>query len=185
MKILVLSDFCVDIFPQSGKILSGGNALNLAVCCKRAGAEVFVMGNIGKDKYGAVLKKAMDKNGLNREKVYEVEGETARQIIHIDEKGDRYFKEGSWHGGVFDVFRIKENDKKFLISMDAVATTIGEPDFENIVFSLNRDKRPLFSVDFHDIALNRKNEKYFPYIDIFAVSGKKQETPVFHETLKK
>lgn len=78
MKILALSDFCVDIFPQSGQILSGGNALNLAVCCKRAGADVFVMGNIGKDEYGAVLKKAMDKNGLNREKVYEVEGETAR-----------------------------------------------------------------------------------------------------------
>lgn len=146
MKILALSGFCVDIFPQSGQILSGGNALNLAVCCKRAGADVFVMGNIGKDEYGAVLKKAMDKNGLNREKVYEVEGETARQIIHIDEKGDRYFKEDLRHGGVFDKFTISENDKKFLNSMDAVADTIGDPDFENIVFFKLRQKTFLSSV---------------------------------------
>ena len=74
MKILALSGFCVDIFPQSGQILSGGNALNLAVCCKRAGADVFVMGNIGKDEYGAVLKKRWIKTVLTGKKFMRLKG---------------------------------------------------------------------------------------------------------------
>jgi fructoselysine 6-kinase len=111
MKILALACFCVDVFPEIGKVLPGGNALNFAVGCKKSGADVYVMGNIGKDNYGGILKQAADKYKINRGKIYEIDGQTASHIIHIDKSGDRYFKEGAWTGGVWDKFKISEKDK--------------------------------------------------------------------------
>lgn len=82
MKILALACFCVDVFPESGKILPGGNALNLAVNCTNINnAEVFVMGNIGKDKYSSIIKKSIDAYKINRSNLYEVKGQTANHII--------------------------------------------------------------------------------------------------------
>jgi len=211
MKILTLASFCVDVFPQSGKILPGGESLNLGVNCKQAGAEVFVMGNIGKDKYGQAIKDAIDKYALNRERIYELDGETANHIIHIDETGDRYFKEGAWTGGVLEKFKISTSDKDFLNTMDAVATTFTAPDFENIVkrqsekwnvesgindksnssglprgFAARNDgqKRPIMAVDFNDFELKPEYEKYFPYIDLFFVSAKSQNSAQVRKTLK-
>jgi len=186
MKILALANFCVDVFPQSGKILPGGESLNLGVNCKQDGADVFVMGNIGNDEYGKILKNAVDKNGLNSEKIYEVAGVTANHVIHIDEHGDRYFKAGAWTGGVLVNFKISAEDKKFLNTMDAVATTVVAPDFENIIMSVSADagKRPLTAVDFQDEKLKPEYEKYFPHIDLFFISGKNQDSAEFHQKLK-
>ncbi|MDR1696565.1 MAG: PfkB family carbohydrate kinase [Endomicrobium sp.] len=182
MKILALACFCVDVFPESGKILPGGNALNLAVNCKLAGHEVFVMGNIGKDKYGEILKNSIDKYKLDRSKIYETEGQTANHVIHIDERGDRYFKDGAWTGGVWDKFKVSEADKIFMSGMDIVATTVFEPDFENIVQAGKTAK--ILAADFHDVEINPLYEKYFPDIDLFFISGKNRDSAVFRKYLK-
>ncbi|MCL2390607.1 MAG: PfkB family carbohydrate kinase [Endomicrobia bacterium] len=182
MKILALACFCVDVFPESGKVLPGGNALNLAVNCKLAGHEVFVMGNIGKDKYGEILKSSICKYKLDCSKIYEIEGQTANHIIHIDKYGDRYFKDNAWTGGVWDKFKISEDDKSFIKNMDVLATTVFEPDFENIVKAGKAAK--CLAVDFHDIKINSSHEKYFPLIDLFFISGKNQDSPEFRKYLK-
>jgi fructoselysine 6-kinase len=182
VKILALADFGVDVFPESGKILAGGNSLNLAVNCAKAGAEAFVCGNIGKDKYGEIIKQAMDKYKINREKIYEVEGQTASTVIHIDAGGDRYFKEGAWTAGVWADYKISARDKLFARNMDAAATTIHEPDFENI---LNvKSGALLLSVDFHDEKINPKWERYFSKTDLFFISGKNQNSKDFRKQLK-
>ncbi|MCL1972876.1 MAG: PfkB family carbohydrate kinase [Endomicrobia bacterium] len=184
MRILAMTCCCVDLFPETGKILPGGNSLNLAVSCKKAGAEnVYVMGNIGKDGYGEIVKKAADKYGINRAGIREIEGQTANHMIHIDEKGDRYFKENSWIGGVWADWRINADDEKFMKSMDAVVTTIGEPEFKNII-KIKRDAPFLLSVDFHDENINPEWEEYFDAVDLFFISGKNQNPKKLEEWSK-
>ncbi|MCL2485265.1 MAG: PfkB family carbohydrate kinase [Endomicrobia bacterium] len=181
MKILALACFCVDVFPESGKILPGGNALNLAVNCKENGADVFVMGNIGKDNYGEILKQSIDKYKINRERIYETNGQTANHIINIDEHGDRYFGPNAWTSGVWGKFKISENDKEFIKTFDAIATTLYEPDFKNII---EASKDACLAVDFHDNKIKPEYEQYFKHIDLFFVSGKQQDSPEFRKTLK-
>jgi len=181
MKILALACLCVDVFPQTGKVLPGGNALNLAVNCKENGAAAFVMGNIGKDNYGEILKQSIDKYKINRERVYEIDGQTANHIINIDENGDRYFGPNAWTGGVWDKFRLSESDKKFIRTFDAVASTVYEPDFKNIIEAA---KGACFAADFHDDKIKPEYEQYFEHIDLFFISGKKQDSPEFRENLK-
>jgi len=184
MKVLALACCCVDVYPQTGKIMPGGNALNLAVNCKLNGADVFVMGNIGTDNYGGIIKQAADKYKINRDYLYEVSGISANNIIHIDASGDRYFKEGAWTGGVWDKYKISERDKAFARTMDAVRTEVGEADFINII-SLKKDGHgPLMSSDFYDNKITPEYEKYFPFLDLFFISGKEQDSPEFRKTLK-
>lgn len=174
MKILAMSCNCVDVFPETGKILPGGNSLNFAVNCKTAGVkDVYLMGNIGKDNYGSILKNAIDKYSVDRSRVYEIEGITANHTIHIDEKGDRYFKENAWISGVWADYRISSSDKKFMNEMDLVATTLYEPVFKDII-SIKRESSFLLSADFHDEKINADWEQYFGAVDLFFISAKKQ-----------
>jgi fructoselysine 6-kinase len=175
MKILAMTCNCVDIFPETGRILPGGNALNLAVSCKKAGAEnIYLIGNIGKDKYGEIIKKAIDKYGIDRSMLYEIEGQTANNTIYIDENGDRYFKENSWVNGVWTDYRVSGADKEFMRKTDAVATTLYEPEFKSII-EAGRKSPFLLSVDFHDEKINPVWEEYFGAIDLFFISGKNKE----------
>jgi fructoselysine 6-kinase len=181
MKILAMTCNCADIFPQSGRILPGGNALNLAVSCKKAGCEnVYIAGNIGKDDYGKLIKKAAHKYGVDTSRLRELEGSTASSTIYIDENGDRYFKKDSWVNGVWADYRVSEADKVFMSEMSAVATTLYEPDFKNIT-EIRRKAGFLLSVDFCDQEINPQWEEHFDAVDLFFISGKNKNL----ETLEK
>ncbi|MDR1196041.1 MAG: PfkB family carbohydrate kinase [Endomicrobium sp.] len=185
MKILAMTCNCVDVFCETGKILPGGNALNLAVNCKKAGAQdVYLIGNIGNDKYGDIIKQAIDKYKIDRSRVYEVSGQTANHVIHIDEKGDRYFKENAWVSGVWADYRISMEDKKFMQSTDIIATTLYEPIFEDII-SIKRESGFLLSVDFHDEKINPDWEKYFDAIDLFFISSAEKPLEKLEEWSKR
>lgn len=185
MKILALACFCVDVFPESGKILPGGNALNLAVNCTAIkNTEVFVMGNIGQDNYASIIKKSIDAYKINRLNLYEVKGQTANHIIHIDETGDRYFKENSWTSGVWADYKMSVHDKKIIKDMDAVATTYYEPDFKNIIKAVS-NRKFIMCVDFHDEKIKLSWEKYFKYIDLFFISGNGQNLDILKKWSEK
>ena len=172
MKILAMTCNCVDVFPETGKIFPGGNTLNFAVNCKNAGVEnVYVMGNIGRDEYGGIVKSAIDKYEIDRSRVYETEGQTANHTIHIDKNGDRYFKENSWVSGVWADYRLSSSDSDFMEEMDAVATTCNEPCFKDII-AVKRSSGFLLSVDFHDTQINNGWEEYFDAVDLFFLSAK-------------
>lgn len=185
MKILAMTCCCVDVFPETGKVLPGGNALNLAVSCRKAGAEnVYIAGNIGKDAYGAMLETAADKYKIDRSRLYAIEGQTANHTIHIDEKGDRYFKENSWVSGVWADYRVSGRDKSFMQTMDAVATTLYEPEFKSII-SISRESSFLLSADFHDEKINPQWEEFFDAVDLFFISGKHKDLAKLEEWSKK
>ena len=50
------------------------------------------MGSIEKDLYGEKIKAVIDAHGINRDRLYEVEGESASNRIFLTHEGERYFK---------------------------------------------------------------------------------------------
>lgn len=175
MKILAMTCCCVDVFPEKGAVVAGGNALNLAVACSKTGkADVYIMGNIGNDNYGKKVKDSISGFNINAQHLYTVKGETAHHIINIDENGDRYFKPDSWHDGVWRDYVISENDKIFMQSMDVVATTCYESTFKDIL-NIRAKSEFLLSVDFHDEKIDKCWEKYLNNVDLFFISGNNQK----------
>lgn len=185
MKILAMTVCCVDVFPEENKIVPGGESLNLAVnCAKTKKAEVYLISQIGTDKYGAILKDVFKQYNINTQRVYEVEGQTANHIIYIDKNGDRYFKENAWTGGVWEDYKISESDKKFMQSIDVIATPFNTPVFKDII-NIKKKSEFFLSVDFNDAALNSQWEKYFKNIDFFFISAKNQDLSLLEEWSKK
>ena len=176
MKILTMSTFCVDYFPESGEAKVGGNALNVAVSCAGTGrAEVFVMGNIGSDSFGTAIREKADDYGINHEHLYTINGETASNKVYLTADGDRYFKDDSWTNGVLRDFAISANDSALINTVDAVATTIND----RLIMQIANANPRLLSVDFMDGNPCEDWCEYFPSIDLFFVSAKSTDLPLY------
>jgi len=185
MKVLAMTCCCVDVFPEKNSVAAGGNALNLAVACSKTGkAEVYVMGNIGDDSYGLSVRQAASNFNIDLSRLYTVKGATAHHVINIDKNGDRYFKPGSWHDGVWKDFMITVSDSDFMKKMDAVATTYYEACFNSIIEVKNKADFRL-SVDFHDEKINLDWEKYLNSIDLFFISGNNQNLEILEKWSRK
>ena len=181
VKVLAMTCCCVDVYPELEKVTVGGNALNLAANCAKSGkVKAYLMGNIGTDAYANEIKKVVDSFGIQREHLYEVEGESANHIIHISESGDRYFKENSWTNGAYATFKITSVDEQFMKEMDGIATTVFEPEFQHIL-EIKRTSDFVLSVDFHDERARRDWETYFDAIDLFFISGVEEDLSILKE----
>jgi fructoselysine 6-kinase len=180
-KILALSCCCVDVFPEKDEIHVGGNALNLASNCVKTGkAEVYLTGTVGTDIYAQKIRECADKHGINHERLYGIEGETASNKVYLTSDGDRYFKDDSWTNGVIRDFEISNEDEEFIKSCDAVATTLNDGLMKELCgIRLNSDF--ILSIDFmeHDLLENQaKWQEYLPALDLFFISGKREYLPI-------
>ena len=58
-RVLGIGDNTVDIYVDHGLQFPGGNAVNVAVLCKRMGAEAAYLGCIGNDALGDIIRDAL------------------------------------------------------------------------------------------------------------------------------
>lgn len=184
-KVLTLSCCCVDFFPERNTVNIGGNALNVAVSCVKTGkVEVSIMGNIGTDGYGEEIIKTVDKYKINRQKLYVVDGVTANNKLYITADGEKYEKHDSWTNGVYVEFRLSEEDVAYMKTFDAVASTVNDPTFKHML-DIRRNANFLLSMDFLDHAPKDEWENYFPAMDLFFISGKKEYLPLLKKWSEK
>lgn len=181
MKILAMTCCCTDVYPEKNVIVAGGNALNVGANCKLTNlADVYLMGNIGTDAFGKVIKEVAKQYELNVDRLYEVNGESAHNIVYIADNGDRYFKTDSWHNGVYGEYRISEEDAAFMQTMDVIATTRNDPNLKEII-EIRRKGQFVLAVDFLDWDLDEAWELWLDAIDLFFISGKKRDLPKLKE----
>lgn len=95
MNMLALGDNVVDCYLDQRMYYPGGNAVNVAVGCKRAGFErVEYLGVFGDDKEAEHLKWALDQEGIaygRSRKVYAISGHPG---VQLTPGGDREFVGG-------------------------------------------------------------------------------------------
>lgn len=170
MKFLAMTVLCVDIYKGINKECVGGNALNIATQYIRSGAgNVSVLGAIGKDRYGRLIRDYFSKSRIDISHLHEIDGNTASNKVYIDKNGDRYFLPSSWNGGVYDTFRLSEDDWSFVSSHDVIATCAHDPNFLELVL-----RKPVSSklvADFLDRRDFENIEKLIPLTDLSFISG--------------
>lgn len=77
------------IFGQNLSNAGGGKGANQAVAARRTGAEVYMVGKIGKDSNGKLLKDYLVNDDINVDYVLEDENApTGTAIITVDEEGN-------------------------------------------------------------------------------------------------
>lgn len=101
MKVVVVGSLVldhvvrVDRFPGPGESVSGhdfaafpgGKGANQAIAAARLGASVSIVGCIGRDTAGRVLREALDANGVDTGELRECDLPTGSALVTIDASG--------------------------------------------------------------------------------------------------
>ena len=160
----------MDIYKGEGIVRVGGNSLNFAVQCLKSGAEqVSLLGAVGNDRYGDIIKNHLAKYDFDSTRLYTMVGRTASNKIYINERGDRYFEPDSWDGGLYETFKLSEDDWQFFSMHDVIAMPAYDP---NLLTALEKKTpRNKLVADFLDTRNFEYMEKVIPQIAIGSISG--------------
>ncbi len=172
LSVVTLSCMCADVFDN--KITAGGEALNFAAdICVNAHISVTVIGAIADDEYGKFILDSIEHKPINKEFIHIVKGETAYNRTYLTDKGDRYYKPDSWHGGVMEKYRLSDNDKEKIKSADLVHVTRHCPNFPEVI-DCKKSADFLLAVDF-DISRDYENwDSVLPYCNFVFISGNEE-----------
>ena len=95
MKLIAVGDNVTDCYLDEGIYYPGGNAVNVAVDCKRDGAEkVNYIGVFGNDDRADFVRACMEEEGVTCERSRKVFAPTCQPGVKINEEGDRIFVGG-------------------------------------------------------------------------------------------
>ncbi len=145
-KVACFSVAALDFFPQQNEYFAGGNSLNQAVRLKQMGYDTSFVGALGNDENGDRLENLMREVGVDLSHTYRLEGKTATNRIFNDEAGERYGVDDAWDGGVYETYKLSEEDWKFISDFDVWVTHANTPNFRE---ALKRKPRHVFiGVDF-------------------------------------
>ena len=146
MKIACFSVAALDYFPQQNEYFAGGNSLNQAVRLKQMGYDTSFVGALGNDENGDRLENLMREVGVDLSHTHRLEGKTATNRIFNDEAGERYGVDDAWDGGVYETYKLSDEDWKFISDFDVWVIHANNPNFRE---ALKRKPRHVFiGVDF-------------------------------------
>lgn len=173
MKFLAMTVFCVDFYNSTGEVFVGGNSLNFAVQCSKSGLKnVTLMGSIGNDTYGELIRKYISPFKFDDSHLHTQIGRTASNRIYNDENGDRYFLPDSWDGGVYETYKLSEEDWKFAEDFDLIAIPANNPNYADLLERKSANNK--LAVDFLDMRDYNLIERSLPHLDLLFISGNEE-----------
>ncbi len=133
-----------------------------------------MVGAIGNDPEGQAIQTLFREKGINTEKLHVIEGATARNKIYLTDHGERYAHPEDWNGGVYENFRLNEEDWKFVFSYDVAATTIVDPNLP-VLLAKKEDRDIFLTIDFFNSVDPQKVESVLDKLNLAFISCEKDE----------
>lgn len=166
VKIIGIGDNVVDKYIHMGTMYPGGNALNIAVLCRRYGAETAYLGCLGSDFAGKHIYKSLKKEGVDVSRVRVLKGENAFAEVTLI-NGDRVFVNGS--KGVSQNIVLDDEDYKFISKFQLAHTSIYSG-IEDLLPSIKKVNVKI-SYDFSNDYTDHHLDKALPHVDYAFFSG--------------
>lgn len=121
VSVLGIGDNTMDIYVDHGVQFPGGNAVNVAVFCKRLSADAAYLGCTGTDFLGGIIRDALTAEAIDLSHLRVVEGPNSwSRIRHAD--GDRVF-DGN-HPSMRDDYRLKGEDFVYMAGYDIAHSSV-------------------------------------------------------------
>lgn len=127
MKLLSLGDNVFDAYLFRGELYPGGNAANVSVLARRAGAEeTAYAGVLADDPAGRHFKAALGAEGVDTSRLRMAVGKSACNYITLDDNGDRTFSGNNGRETVQSLFalRLTPEDFRYAAGFDVLHTSI-------------------------------------------------------------
>lgn len=127
MKLLGLGDNVMDAYLFHNKLYPGGNAANVSVLAKRAGAEkTGYIGILADDAPGRHFKNVLETEEVDLSRLRIASGKTAMNYITLSTNGERVFSGNNGCDTVQNMFSLKLNrfDREYAAGFDILHTSI-------------------------------------------------------------
>lgn len=170
MKIIAIGDNVVDCYLDQNNYYPGGNCVNVAVNCKRSGAEdVSYIGIFATDEKAVHIKYALDQEQIDYSRSRVVEGISGQPKVNLTEDGDRVFVGGP-RNTVQHIVKLKlvQEDYEYSQKFDVCHTSCYSSLEEELP---GLSKHIKISFDFSDKYTPEYLEKVCPYISFGFFSG--------------
>ena len=184
MKLIAVGDNVTDCYLDEGIYYPGGNAVNVAVDCKRDGAEkVNYIGVFGNDDRADYIRACMEEEGVTCERSRKVFAPTCQPGVKINEEGDRIFV-----GGIRDTcqhlfsIRLQREDLEVIKEYDICHTSC----YSNLEYELETLSRVCkVSFDFSDEHDDDYMKRVCPFVTYAFFSGSDMSEEEIHALAKK
>lgn len=127
MKLLSLGDNVFDAYLFRKELYPGGNAANVSVLARRAGAEATgYLGVAADDPAGCHFRSALEAEQVDLSRLRVGAGRTACNFITLDENGDRTFSGNNGRETVQNLFALQLTpaDFQYAAGFDVIHTSI-------------------------------------------------------------
>ncbi|MGJ8679269.1 carbohydrate kinase family protein [Paraglaciecola sp.] len=168
MKAACFSVAAMDYFPQQAKFFPGGNALNQCIRLKKLGVSTSFLGAIGDDENGKQIHSLLKRNGVDVDLLKVIKGRTANNRIVNDDSGERFGETNAWHGGVYDNFRINDEQWRHIHDFDIWTTHASCPNFKQ---TITRKTNAVLCVDYLHLPEFQDIAETIDNVDIAYVGG--------------
>ncbi|QAT66792.1 fructoselysine 6-kinase [Bacillus glycinifermentans] len=125
VQLLAIGDNVVDYYEDQDMFYPGGNALNVAVLSKRAGARASYIGILGNDETGDHVLQVLKQEGINISRIRRAHGQNGMAVVKLNEHGDRVFVRSN-KGGIQSELGLilTAEDAAFIARHDVVHTSV-------------------------------------------------------------
>ena len=169
MKLIAIGDNVTDCYMDEGVYFPGGNAVNVAVNCKKNGAEkVNYIGVFGDDERADYIKQCLTEEGVTYDRSRKVYAHTAQPRVYLKD-GDRVFAPGLRDScqHLFSIKIVKE-DEEIIKDYDICHTSC----YSNLEYELEElAKICSVSFDFSETRAEEYLERTCPYLTFAFFSG--------------
>ena len=179
MKLLGIGDNVMDAYLFRNELYPGGNAANVAVLAKRAGADTSgYLGILANDPAGLHYRDVLQAEGIELSRLRQAVGKTACNYIRLDDAGDRIFSGNNGQETVQSMFQLAftQADRDYAAGFDVLHTSIHSLlDQEIPVLA----RHSLVSMDFSSDGYTKTNVAAlapFLHFAFFSSGGRPQET---------
>lgn len=177
MEILVIGSINIDYvstvekLPKKGETLhansfedsAGGKGANQAVGARRLGANVSMIGAVGKDAIGSRLKDSLAKEGIDVSRINTVDVPTGNAIITVDKNGDNTIV--VYSGANFEIDNKWIEDSEELIKKSDIVVLQLEIPMDAVVYSAKVAKKYNKRVILNPAPAKELPQEIYQYID--------------------
>jgi len=105
------------VLAEGVKVFPGGSTANVAVGLAKLGVRCGIVCRVGRDRYGELLVRSLERSGVDTSRVLVGSGRTARTLVIIDGEGRRAIIS---LGGEAIVESVEEVDLSYVLNADVL-----------------------------------------------------------------
>ena len=182
VKVTGVGFSCADVYEKLNKFYPTGNGVDWGVHLRRMGIPVSIVSVVGTDKYGALMKDALQKEEIDVSHLRVEEGDTCKMMMDLRNGTDRVHLEEI--EGVMANYALTDEEIAFVKEHDYMHTDLFGKILNHLPEFHHSGVKVVMDFSVFSAEPEYECEKIFPYVD-YAFLSYEQDDAYIKDWIKK